>query len=936
MQTFIQRIAQELLDGPQPLHETLVLLPNQRAELFLREALKPHMQEPTLLPLFSTVDSFIANAAQLLVVEPLVLMLELYKCYGTVRLEAFPDREPESLGSFLSWGQTLLSDFGEIDRYLLDPENVLGDLYNVQKLAEWDLSIEEQTALMQRYSDFIALLPDTYNLFTSSLIEKGESYSGLAARKLAETPSLVDLFLKRNGIKHVVVAGLNALNTAELTIISELRKVATSKVLWDVDAHYMEMPEHEAGLFFRQHQSRQKVFGSDTPSSKGLKSSLKHVTKVIQPIGASQYSGQAKAIAHTLERWRDIGVAPQDIAVILTDETLLNPVLSFLPEGYDKVNITMGYPLDQTPVAATLRLWMTVVEYALKNKKNSNRWTFYHRSLSALLTDPLFNKYWNTDNQTTSNPQDWNRDIVKANRVFTNDKEWTAKLSEGPLAYHQILVPREGLDLLEPMKIWLKHVAEKESTDVMIINTAYKLHTLLEQLQRTLGDTLPEELALFKLLKQQLRAGTIDFVGEPLEGLQVMGILESRTLDFPYVILAGVNEGILPAGRNFNSLLPYDLKQQYGLPTYEQKDAVYAYHFYRILQRCDEAVITYNTDKDAMGGGEASRYIIQLEHELNGTNCLVKDRVFHNGPLHPHSIEERFSAARTSEVKEAIKDWMSRGMSASSLNELAERPHLFYQRRLIRIKEEEAVEESMSALMMGNLVHKGLEELYKPYVGKPLPKIDVEEWTERALEIGLLYLVTKGYSKSALVQGRNLVTTEVCRKMLHQFFSYDALRAKSGHVILKGIETKLDFEMQHPTLQLPLKFSGYVDRIEIDHGTLTIWDYKTGSIKKDDLSISSYSQLWAGSKPKAMQVLLYAWLLYKTGSFNTPLPWRSGMFKLQSSAPEQLLRGSLLNNKNDITEVMLLEFESELMSFLEYQLLTEDPFLEPAKLEYFR
>lgn len=936
MQTFIQRIAQELLDGPQPLHETLVLLPNQRAELFLREALKPHMEEPTLLPLFSTVDSFIANAAQLLVVEPLVLLLELYKCYGVVRQDAFPDREPESLGSFLSWGQTLLSDFGEIDRYLLDPNNVLGDLYNVQKLAEWDLSIEEQTALMHRYSDFVALLPKTYNLFTSSLIEKGEAYSGLASRKLAETSSQIDRFLSRNGIKHVVVAGLNALNTAELTIISELRKVATSKVLWDVDAHYIEMPEHEAGLFFRQHQSRQKIFGKDTPTTKGLRSSLKHVPKVIQPIGASQYSGQAKAIAHTLERWRDIGIAPQDIAVILTDETLLNPVLSFLPEGYDKVNVTMGYPLDQTPVAATLRLWMNVVEYALKNKKNSNRWTFYHRSLSALLTDPLFNKYWESDDKTTSNPQDWNRNIVKANRVFTNDNEWTAKLSEGPEAYHQIFMPREGLLLLEPMKKWLKHVAEKESTDIMVMNTAFKLHTLIEQLQRTLGDTVADELALFKLLKQQLRAGTIDFVGEPLEGLQVMGILESRTLDFPYVILAGVNEGVLPAGRNFNSLLPYDLKQQYGLPTYEQKDAVYAYHFYRILQRCNEAVITYNTDKDAMGGGEASRYVIQLEHELTGTNCVVKDRIFHNGPLHPHSIEERFSAARTSGVKDAVKNWMSRGMSASSINELAERPHLFYQRRLIRIKEEDAVEESMSALMMGNLVHKGLEELYKPSVGKPIPELEVDQSTERALEIGLSFLVTQGYPKSALDQGRNLVTTEVCRKMLHQFLSYDALRSKTGHIVLKGIETELDFDMQHPTLHIPLKFRGYVDRVEMDHGILTIWDYKTGSIKKDDLSISSYSQLWSGSKPKAMQVLLYAWLLYKTRMFNAPFPWRSGMFKLQSGAPEELLRGALLNKSNYITEVVLLEFESELMSFLEHQLLTEEPFLEPTKLEYFR
>ena len=264
--------------------------------------------------------------------------------------------------------------------------------------------------------------------------------------------------------------------------------------------------------------------------------------------------------------------------------------------------------------------------------------------------------------------------------MFTSSKEWTNELAKGPKGYHHLLYPSHGISVLNSIKKWLEHAAAHEKGDTMVINTTYKIHTLLEQLERTLGSTEVDTLSVLKLVKQQLRSGTIDFVGEPLEGLQIMGILESRTLDFSHVIMAGVNEGILPAGRSFNSLLPYDIKQTYDLPTYEQKDAIFAYHFYRILQRCSEGVIVYNTNTDAMGGGEPSRYIVQLEQELQQGACTVHPRAFNNGPIHPSSIEDRFYAERTDAVKEAMVDWMKRGMSATSLNELAGRPHDFYQK----------------------------------------------------------------------------------------------------------------------------------------------------------------------------------------------------------------------------------------------------------------
>jgi ATP-dependent helicase/DNAse subunit B len=262
-------------------------------------------------------------------------------------------------------------------------------------------------------------------------------------------------------------------------------------------------------------------------------------------------------------------------------------------------------------------------------------------------------------------------------------------------------------------------------------------------------------------------------------------------------------------------------------------------------------------------------------------------------------------------------------------------PDQFYKKRLIKIKEEDEVEENMSAMVMGNLVHKGLEKVYEPFVGQQIPTFDVALWTEQAMEFGIHYLVEeKGYSRRALHTGRNILTVEVCRQMIRQFLEYDLHRASMHEIILLGIETELSYTMSHPTLGLPMNFKGYIDRVELVDQCLTIWDYKTGSFTSSDLSLGAMEDLWKGTKGKPLQVLLYAWLIDKMGAFPHPLPWRSGMFKLQSGAPEILLGGAVVNKTKDISPEVLNAFESALMDYLE-EVYTDDlPFVEIPKFEF--
>ena len=927
MQTFIQELARAILGQDTPLHQCLVILPSKRAEVFLLAQLESELQEVQVMPLITTVSSFTEEASGLQHIDTLPALVLLHQAFVKAQLQDNPKATPDTLESFLKWGHTLMSDFAEIDRYLLNPNAVLKELYNIKRIEELfgDDHPLEETPLMGKYAHFVSLLPGTYDNFKSALLSQSMATAGLGARDLAENPARIDTYLQRANIQKVFVCGINAASKAEEQLFKYLNYNAETTFLWDGDAYYVENASHEAGYFLRKHRNNTGVFGTQTPGE--FPNRFSGFPKDFFPIGASKITGSAKVIGDQVATWLNSGIAPADIAVVLANENLLEATLSYLPKELSSINITMGFPMKHTPVWQTIKCWFDCLEFA--QRRGGNTPTFYHTSLAALFSDPLFQKYWTG----TGTPNQWAVEIVEKNRAFSSLNDWTV-LKDGPPAYAQLLSSTQTQEALVRLQAWLKAAGSVE-TDPLIQHMLHSHYTLTVMLEQLVANHAHDPLSLSavsKLYQKALITEKLDFVGEPLSGLQIMGILETRLLSFPYVIIAGLNEGVLPLGRTYNSFFPYDLKRAYELPSYEEKDAVFAYHFYRLVQRAKEGVFIYNTDPTTVGTQEPSRFITQLEVETVDTGSKVHPHQYYRGEIYPKSLTGPFEASRTEAVRNAIETWLSeKGISASSINQYLSRPHQFYQERLVGSREDDEVEESISDRLLGVILHKGLEVLYAPFMHKSLPTIDKQDWLKRGMEAAANELVEKmGYPKGMLHQGKNVLLLEVCKSMMDKFLHYDIQRTQN--IVLGHLERPIAIEVVHPTLQRAIKAKGFIDRTETVDGVFHIWDYKSGQFKSGDTRASNWDVVWGGTKSKVLQLLFYAWLVYRdTEVQHPPFPWRAGLLKVQSAQPENFLA---VEKTQEIDEAMVLAFEQGLFDLLEEMVHTEDLFVQPPPKNY--
>ena len=859
---FLDKIAKVLIeDYSGKLSKTIVVLPNKRAKIFLIEALKNQVNTNILSPVIVSVEEFIQDIASIRNIDPVELLFEFYEVYLSITKK----ESQQSFELFANWAKTLLQDFNEIDRYLLEPNHVLSYLKDIEDIKKWGIEVENKTPLLEKYIDFWKLLPTYYDSLYSHLLNKGIGYQGLIYREAVN--NLIH-FSDGNKETQFVFAGFNALNVSEEKIIQHLIASDQAKIYWDADQTFLNDPFHDAGLFIRRFKESWKYYKANP--FEWIVNDFSQ-SKNIQVIGTPKTIGQAKIAGSIIETIinKNPDTSLDKVALVLGEENLLVPVLYSLPSSVGALNITMGYSSKNNPAQTLIAKLFKMHTNALS--RNAKSYVFYYKDVLDILTHPLVEPYSKTSVLVNT--------INQNNYTFITHLK-LMELNSNPTDLFFLLFDKwenGSFEVLERISKLLLRIKENLNSDneeekitkafvysiFKVINKLINFYSKRKEKENTevlytIFDNINKIDTLYAIYKQVIDLAEVSFEGEPLKGLQIMGVLESRVLDFETVIITSMNEGKLPAGKSQNSFIPYDVKKELGLPTFKEKDAIYTYHFYHLLQRAKNIYLLYNTESEGLDAGEKSRFITQLEVEKQPQHNLSHE--IYNAVL-PETAYQPIVVAKSESVMIRLKEIAAKGFSPSSLTSYIRNPIDFYFQKILRIREVEEVEENIALNTLGTIIHETLEALYTPFIGKFLSENDILGCF-KLLDDEVLKQFKLVYKEGEIKKGRNLLAFEVAKRNVSNFLKVELESIKNGDAIkVLHLEKACERILEHPSLPFPIKIAGKVDRIEERNGLIRIIDYKTGKVEKTNVTLKSWRGLTDEIKnDKIIQVLAYAFM----------------------------------------------------------------------------
>lgn len=847
--TFLDKIAQVLIEKYSgKLANTIVVLPNKRAKIFLIEALKKQVRNNILAPEIISVEDFIQDIAGIRTVDPIELLFEFYEVYLSVTEK--PNQQSFEL--FANWAKTLLQDFNEIDRYLLDPTHVLSYLKDIEDIKKWGIEVENKTQLLEKYIDFWKLLPLYYQSLYAHLLKKGIGYQGLIYREAVEN---LNHFSNSITNKQFVFAGFNALNASEEKIIQHLISNDQAEIYWDADKTFLNDPYHDAGLFLRRFKANWKHYKSNP--FEWIVDDFSQ-SKNIQVIGTPKSIGQAKITGSIIENIinQNPNTSLDKVAIVLGEENLLVPLLYSLPSAVGALNITMGYSSKNNPAQILIAKLFKMHTNALSRKSSS--YVFYYKDVLDVLTHPLVEPYAKTSDLVNSINRN-NYTFISHHKLMELNANQTdlflllfQKWEEGSTAVLQAVSK-----LLLTIKGNLSNDNEEEKITKTFVFAIFKvINKLINYYSQ--HQHIDKIETLHAIYKQVIDLAEVSFEGEPLNGLQIMGVLESRALDFDTVIVTSMNEGKFPAGKSQNSFIPYDVKRELGLPTFKEKDAIYTYHFYHLLQRAKNIYLLYNTESEGLDAGEKSRFITQLEVEKQQNHNLLHE--IYNAVL-PETAYAPMVIEKSPSVMERLKKIAEEGFSPSALTSYIRNPIQFYFQKILRIREVEEVEENIALNTLGTIIHETLKALYEPFIGKFISEKEIDNCF-KLIDAEVLKQFKIVYKEGEIKKGRNLLAFEVAKRNVFNFLKVEMESIKEGDAIkIIALEQTFGRMLNHPDLPFPVLIKGNVDRIEERNGIIRIIDYKTGKVEKAGVTLKAWNGLTQELKnDKIIQVLAYAFM----------------------------------------------------------------------------
>lgn len=843
------------------------VFPNRRTGLFFQKYLSEVADTPLFSPTILTINDLFIQLSGKQSADRISMLFILYDIY--IRQSG----STETFDEFLYWGEMLLNDFDDIDKYMANARMLFSNVTDLREIEnDFDFLSDEQIAAIRSFwssfyprgdtpnqQQFLAVwqvLYDLYEEFRATLAAEGKGYEGMIFREVVESMERgesPDLPYER-----IVFVGLNALSVSEERFLAQLQKREIADFYWDYVSDKVTDPDNKASYFVSRNL---KSF----PSSMKLPPEEKVKTE-IEVIGIPSGIGQAKYVYTLLSDWcKEAEMSSEEAlrtAVILPDEHLLIPVLNAIPEQIRRINVTMGYPLAGTPVAS-------LIEYILALQKNvryiDRNPLFYFRDVLPVLNHRYI---LSTSSEIISSLV---KEITENNKIYISHTE----LEKTPLL-EILFTPVTGVEafsdylikVLEELNKVMSALSDEEEEDApqrtndLEQEFIFHYFTTVNRMKEVMKDARIEMKidTFFRLLKRVTDTITIPFHGEPLSGLQIMGVLETRALDFDRLIILSMNEGIFPQRKAANSFIPYNLRRGFGLPTYEHQDSVWAYHFYRLIERASHVSLLYDTRSNGLQTGEVSRFVHQLHYhyEVPMRDKLVVYNVS-SSETPPLAVPKREDIMRR---LDAYRKGGSKAISASAINTYLDCPLKFYFSVVEGIREEEEVSETIESDVFGSILHKVMEELYKPFQGK-MVTVDLLKAIRKdtALLTGAIARAfASEFFKTEVVRsltGQNYLIGEMIRKYVEKILERDGKLTPFVYIESERKINGLISLSDHSEIRL----KGFIDRVDEVLDAIRIIDYKSGSGTTTFSSIESLFNKEEKDRAKAvMQVFMYCWM----------------------------------------------------------------------------
>ncbi|MCF6214022.1 MAG: PD-(D/E)XK nuclease family protein [Flavobacteriaceae bacterium] len=914
--SFLHNIAIYIEENNLLSSDVKIILPSKRAGLFLKKELTSLINYSAFLPQILSIEEFTQQLTDIGLLDGIHLQFELYQVYK----EIVSSSEQDSFEKFIKWAPRVLQDFNDIDSYLVDANKIFANLSDLKRLEQWTPN-SEPSVLSLNYIDFFKILNKLYFSLCDRLIEKQQAYQGLINREAVKNISVYCSNLKGK----IIFAGFNALNKAEEIIIQELLSQQKAKMFWDVDKTLLD--EKHPSTKFITHYKNTWPYYKNNPFN-WITSSFK-TPKNIHFIGAVKQVAQVKMAGQILENISKTDVNFSETALVLGQENVLNVALESLPNSIDKVNITMGYALQNMPLASLFSGLFKANINALKFNRASG---FYHKDFENIFLHPYMSKIIDEKSFIS------NKIIKKIhtnNLSFVNFKSLTADV-KSPLKYDFVFKPT-GNDVPKFLKNCIELInLIKENNDLTDLEREflYRFYNLFLELEALENNYhfIADLKTLYHFYLSLLRNEKLFFKGEPLNGLQIMGLLETRALDFENLIITSVNEGILPSGKSSNSFLPYAIKNTFGLPTYQDKDSIFSYHFFRLIQRAKNVYLIYNTEVDDFGASEKSRFLTQLELML--PEAIIKETVTSN-------LESKLISPRkikiNSAIKVRLKEIAEKGISPSAVDVFIKNPLNFYYSKILKIKETSNLEETIADNTFGTVIHETLFHLYTPYINQNLSVENLKNIT-KSITKALNKNAAHYYKNGSIESGKNKLYFEMAHSYIKKLVQHELNLLKQGKSIkLLALEIPLETVLNVPDVAYPIKIKGIADRIDCVNGKLRILDYKTGVVDVAKLRVTNFDTFFYNeNNTKALQLFMYAFMYAKSNHITADFEAGIISFKrLNNYILKINFKTTNLKQDFNITEERLDLFESSLKGLLK-SIFKADEFTEkPQKNDHY-